>query len=180
MHRRLAFAGCAAVLSLCLLACQDGGHNGGHATASDASLATRLQRIEDEKQIHDLMIQYGRSLDTKDFAAYAQLFAKDGEWSGLIGQFTTVKGAENIRAAMEKAFAARTYDAEHITNLHVFSNIKIDVDGDRAIAYSKWTVLSRNEKDEPYIRVNGHYDDVFIRDGSQWKFASRVARREIP
>jgi hypothetical protein len=85
-----------------------------------------------------------------------------------------------IRLAMEKAFADRTYDPDHVTNLHLVSNIRIDVDDDRATGYSRWTVLSRNGNDEPYVRLSGHYDDVYIREDGRWKFLSRIARREIP
>jgi hypothetical protein len=81
---------------------------------------------------------------------------------------------------MEKAFAERVYDPEHITNVHVISNIKIDVDGDRATGYSKYSVLTRNDEDQSYIRVHGHYDDTYIREDGRWKFLSRVATRDIP
>ena len=158
------------VVSLCLIA----------AGCGNNSLAKRVQGIEDGTQIRDLIVQYGRSLDSKDFSGYSDLFAKEGEWSGQLSEYTTIKGPENIRAAMEKNFAERVYDPEHITNLHLISNVKIDIDGDRATGYSRWTVLSRNERDEPYVRLSGRYDDVFIREDGRWKFLSRSARREIP
>jgi 3-phenylpropionate/cinnamic acid dioxygenase small subunit len=159
-----------AVVSLCLLAVGCG----------NAALERRVQGIEDEKQIRDLIVAYGLSLDTKDFSGYSDLFAKEGEWSGQLSGPASIKGPENIRAAMEKNFAERVYDPEHITNLHLISNVKIDLDGDRATGYSRWTVLSRNEKDEPYVRLSGRYDDVFIREDGRWKFLSRAALREIP
>lgn len=175
----LVVATVAAALSFCVAGC---GPNGGAGASADdvAALKARLQKMEDEKQIRDAIVQYGQYLDSKDFEHYAALFTKDGEWTGLLGELTTVKGADNIRAAMEKAFAERVYDPAHITNLHLISNVKVDVDGDRATAYSKWTVLSRNDKNEPYPRVTGHYDDVFVREEGNWKFASRVAKRAIP
>jgi uncharacterized protein (TIGR02246 family) len=148
--------------------------------ASEPGLSERVRRIEDEKQIRDLMVQYGQHLDAANFAAYAQLFAEEGEWSGLLGEPTTIRGPENIRAAMQRAFADRKYDPRHITNLHLFSNVRIDVDADRATGYSRWTVLSRNANDEPYVRLSGRYEDVFIREAGQWKILSRIARREIP
>jgi uncharacterized protein (TIGR02246 family) len=158
------FVGLAALLLQCLAACQNGA----------------ARRADDENQIRDVMVRYGQYLDTKDFVRYSQLFAREGEWSGLLGEFTTLKGPDNIRAAMEKAFADRTYDPQHITNLHLITSIRVELDGDRATGYCKWTVLSRNEKDQPYVRLTGHYDDVFIREDGRWKFASRLARREIP
>jgi 3-phenylpropionate/cinnamic acid dioxygenase small subunit len=164
------------VLSLALFAVQDGRT----AAADELSLQDRVRQLEDEKQIRDLMTRYGQLLDASDFAGYSQLFAREGEWSGLLSGYTTIKGPENIRAAMQKNFADRKYDPQNITNLHLLSNFKIDLDGDRATGYSRWTVLSRNEKSEPYVRLSGRYEDVFVRENGRWKFQSRIARREIP
>lgn len=174
-HLSLA-ATCAVFISLCLLVFA----NCGPMMADEGSLEQRVQALEDEKQIRDLMVNYGLHLDTLDFAAYSQLFAREGQWNGQTTGYIPVKGPENIRATMEKAFAERTYEADHVTNVHLVNNIRIEVDGDRATGYSKYTVLSRNESDAPYVRINGHYDDVFIREDGRWKFLSRSARRDIP
>jgi len=176
MVRALTFAASVVALSVCLASCGAGAQSG----SADAALSERLQRIEDEAQIRDLIMRYGQYLDSLDFESYSQLFAREGEWSGLLSEYTTIKGPENIRAAMEKAFAERKYDPQRITNLHLVSNVRIEVNGDRATGYSRWTVLSRNERDEPYVRLSGRYEDVFIREDGRWKFLSRVARREIP
>lgn len=165
----------AVVMSLCLLGAGCGNNN-----AAVEALAKRVQLMEDEKQIRDMIVDYGLSLDRKDFSGYSDLFAKEGEWSGQLSGMTTIKGPETIRATMEKNFAERVYDPEHITNLHLVTNVKVTIDGDRATGYSRWTVLSRNEKDEPYVRITGRYDDVLIREDGRWKFLSRVARREVP
>jgi len=166
------------VLACCLLmavtACS------GPTNADHAAMAAQVQRLDDERQIRALMVSYGQYLDALDFERYSKLFAEDGEWSGLLGEFTTVKGPAAIREAMERAFAERVYDPDHITNVHVITNVRIDVDGDRATGYSRWTVMSRDDEDRPLVRLTGRYDDVFVREDGQWKFLSRSARREIP
>ena len=150
------------------------------AFAAEQSLEERMQQAEDVREINNLVIDYGLFLDRKDFESYSGLFARDGTWSGGTTNFVPVKGPAAIRDTMEKAFAERVYDPEHITNVHVVTNIKIDVDGDRATGYSKYSVLTRNNEDESYIRVHGHYDDTYIREDGRWKFLSRVATRDIP
>ena len=66
-----------------------------------ASLEARLQRIEDEKAIERLLLEYDRTLDARDFAAYAALFAADGVWKGAQGAY---KGPKEIHTQMEKIF----------------------------------------------------------------------------
>lgn len=150
------------------------------AFAGEPSLEERVQRAEDVQQITNLVIDYGLYLDTKDFERYAGLFAREGTWSGGTTDFVPVKGPAAIRATMEKAFAERVYDPDRITNVHLVTNIRIEVDGDRATGYSKYSVITRNEQDQSHIRVHGHYDDVYIREDGQWRFLSRVANRDIP
>src|SRR5687767_9777901 len=70
------------------------------AAAQSGSVETRLRQLEDKEQIAQLLIDYGRHLDSRDLAAYAALFAADGEW---VGGFGTVTGRANIRAFMEKS-----------------------------------------------------------------------------
>lgn len=152
----------------------------GVARAGDVTLEQRVRRIEDEKDIRDLIMQYGQYLDTKNFTGYSQLFAREGTWSGETTRYVPIKGPEAIRTTMEKAFAERVYDPDHITNLHLITNVKINIEGDRATGYCKWTVMSRNDSDKPYIRLTGHYDDIYIREDGRWRFLSRVAKRDIP
>jgi SnoaL-like domain len=164
------------------LACGQLSFAAGNSRGGQLSVEARLQRGEDEKQIHDLLITYGRLLDTRDLDGYSQLFAKNGEWSGNLNNvFVTVKGPDAIFAMMKKAFSGSPYDPDNVTSFHLITNILINVDGDRATAYSKWTVMSKNsETKAPVARMGGHYDDVLVREGGTWKFLSRSAPRDIP
>ena len=168
------------LLVVAAISCVDATLDTRYASAAEKTLEQRVQAIEDEKEIRNLTVLYGLYLDQKNFDGYSKLFAKEGEWSGTLSGATTIKGPENIKAAMEKAFADRAYDPNLITNVHLVTNVMIDVDGDRATGFMRWTVLSRNEKDEPYVRLTGRYDDIYIREDGRWKFLKRATRREIP
>src|ERR1700747_2903700 len=69
------------------------------AAPNTQSLTARIQRLEDSEEIRTLLLNYGRYLDARDFAAYSHLFAKDGVWAGGFG---TVQGPAAIQAFMEK------------------------------------------------------------------------------
>ena len=172
------------LLTLTAFTCVLGAVESRVGIAAETALEQRVQAIEDEKEIRNLTTLYGLYLDQKNFDGYSKLFAKEGEWSGTLSGATTIKGPENIKAAMEKSFADRAYDPNHITNVHLVTNVMIDVhvdgDRDRATGFMRWTVLSRNEKDEPYVRLTGRYDDIYVREDGHWKFLKRATRREIP
>jgi hypothetical protein len=138
--------------------------------AEPANLATRVQQIEDREAIQRLLMEYGRSLDNRDFATYSHLFASNGEWSGSFGTF---RGPAAIQAAMEKAFA-NAKDIPKGTNFHMMSNVIIDLQGDRATASSKW-IFFKMDKSKPEGAIAGRYDDVLIRENGAWKFLKRVA-----
>jgi ketosteroid isomerase-like protein len=140
-----------------------------HAAAPSTAEA-RIQMIEDRTAIERVLLEYGRSLDNRDFATYSRLFAKDGEWIGALGAF---HGPAAIQAAMEKIFA----NAKEIpkgSNFHVMSNFIIDIEGDRATARSHF-VFYKMEGNKPQAEVAGRYEDVLIRENGAWKFLTRTA-----
>lgn len=139
--------------------------------AAAPASAPGLQRIEDHMAIERLLKEYGRTLDNRDFAAYAALFAREGEWKGALG---TYHGPAAIQAAMEKIFKDAAADIPKGSNFHVMSNFIIDVQGDRATAHSTFIFYKMN-KSVPEAAVAGRYEDVLIREHGAWRFLQRNA-----
>jgi len=140
------------------------------AQAAD-SLEVRMQRVQDEQAIERVLIEYGRTLDNRDFAAYAALFADNGEWKGAQGSY---KGPKEIQEQMEKIFTAAAADIPKGRNFHAMSNFIIDVQGDRATASSRF-IFYKMDGSKPVAEVTGRYEDVLIRVGGVWKFLRRTA-----
>jgi hypothetical protein len=138
--------------------------------AEPATLEARVKQLEDHIAIERVLMEYGRSLDNRDFTTYSHLFATNGEWSGSFG---TYRGPAAIQAAMEKTFA-NAADIPKGTNFHVMSNVIIDVQGDRATAVSKW-VFMKMDKSKPEPAIAGRYEDVLVRENGAWKFLKRMA-----
>src|SRR5690606_20557507 len=127
------------------------------AAPAAGTVEARLQRLEDEAAIRNLLLEYGRTLDARDFAAYAALFAPDGEWKGALG---TYKGPKEIQEQMERIFAGAT-DIPRGQNFHVMSNFIIKVQGDRATATSHF-IFYQMEGNKPNATVAGRYEDVLV------------------
>ena len=139
--------------------------------AQDGGLEARLRQLEDKDQITQVLIDYGRHLDSRNLAAYAALFAEDGEWAGGFG---TVKGRANIQAFMEKNMGT---GPNKQGNYHIMSNFAITVTGDTATAWSRWAFVVPGQTGA-VISQAGRYDDTFVREKGVWKFKRRTASND--
>jgi uncharacterized protein (TIGR02246 family) len=139
-----------------------------------AALEARFRRLEDIEEIRTVLLDYGRFLDSRDLAAYSKLFAKDGEWVGGLG---SAKGPEGILAMMQKSFGT---GPNRNNSFHILSNFQIEVKGDTATAWSRWTFVTPAADGKPVISQSGRYDDVLVREDGRWKFKRRTASNDIP
>ena len=142
------------------------------------SVSSRLQKLEDREAIRQLLMNYGRYLDQRDFTSFSGLFAeKDGEWIGGMGK---AKGRDSIRKLMESTIGNNTTGGINGPSCHVFTNEVIQVDGNRAKAVTKWMFVVQSSSKQPQPVYIGHYDDMFTRESGQWKFLRRVVYGDIP
>jgi uncharacterized protein (TIGR02246 family) len=144
----------------------------GAQAPTTATLAARLQQFEDKAEIERLLLDYGRHLDSRDFAAYGQLFAKDGQWVGGFG--TAAGGPAGIQAFMEKAMGTAPNRAN---NYHLLSNFVITVTGDTATAWSRWAFVVPGPAGATIAQA-GRYDDTLVRENGRWRFTRRVASND--
>ena len=130
------------------------------------------QRLLAKDEIAKVLLEYGRALDARDFTAYSNLFAADGEW---IGGFGSVKGPANIKAFMEKNMGT---NGNPTNNYHLLSNFVITVTGDTATAWSRWAFVQPQQTGGAVIAQAGRYDDTFVRENGVWKFKKRTASND--
>lgn len=160
----------AAVLALSL-AFSNLAHRAEGADAGEA----RLQRLEDIEAIRSLLVDYGRTLDRRDFQAYGALFAQNGSWKGGMGTATGPDAIATMVAAGFERMSPSLYEGSN----HVMSSFDIDVDGDTATAWSRWTWVVVGANGKPQPERAGHYEDTLVREGGEWKFQTRQAFTEI-
>lgn len=134
----------------------------------------QVQSLRDIEEIRRLLLEYGRALDRRDFKAYSDLFAQEGEWIG-VGTIGSAKGPAAIQVFMEKHIGVTPARCNHL-----MTNMIIDVDGDSARAWSRWTLIDADAEDSPTLVYSGHYDDVLLRENGTWKFRTRVTSVDIP
>ena len=136
------------------------------------SLEERVAALESRAEIQTLMLDYGRTLDRRDFAAFASLWAAEAEY--VQGKGAGAKGPAAIRAVLERAFAQNAAGVKE-PNFHVFFNIAIGpVDGDRASAFSRSAFVAADAGGGLEVVIAAHYEDSFVREAGRWKFLRRV------
>ena len=84
----------------------------------------------------------------------------------------TVTGTKEIRERLGSAYGDDPADA-----VHLFHNIEVHVDGDRATAKSIWTYMRPGENGyPPQVLMSGNYTDDLVRTDAGWKFEIRRCR----
>lgn len=144
--------------------------------ATPDSMEQRFRRIEDREAIEELLITYGRFLDKQDLVGYSNLFATDGVWEGGIG---SAKGPAEILEMLQAVFG-RTTRGQYGNSYHLMSDIIIDVDGDAATSWSRWTWIVEAEDGKPVPQRSGHFEDALVRESGEWKFQRRLTVTELP
>jgi hypothetical protein len=170
------------------------------ATTLEA-LAAKVKQLQDIQEISAVLVEYGRALDSRDFKAYSNLFAKDGSWSGGMGSvsggpqaiydFMTSRiggarqnnpaGAGGARQPADNPAAPNRQGGDGGRqgggSYHIMSNFRIEVNGDTATASSRWTFVTAARG--PGINLAGTYEDTLVRENGQWKFKKRQAFNDI-
>jgi hypothetical protein len=147
--------------------------------STSGDLAERLRRLEDLAAIRRLFMEYKVVLDRQDFAAYADLFAEDGEFVAGPG---VAKGRAAIREMVEAMPSSGLLGRAPGDDYHVIVNPLINLDPadpDRATAELTWLYVVKGDDGAPKLAKLGHYNDTLIREAGRWRFLRREAPADI-
>ena len=146
--------------------------------AQPQPVEARLRALEDREEIRQLLTDYGRTLDGRDFAAFPKLFTDDAEYVGGGGP-PTIRGGAAIARSLEEIFRQNPTGVRS-PNFHLFANEYIQVKGDEAVALSKGLFVVPGKDGAPEIVMLATYHDILTRDGGRWKFKRRIVHADIP
>lgn len=136
-----------------------------------AAEAARLAALEDSEAIRQLLVDYGATLDRRDFAAFGELFTEDAEY---VSGGTAVKGRAAIRGQLERTLGSNPMNLP-APNFHLSFNPSIRLDGDRATVVSLGAYTAPEASGGPTRLVFFvWYQDELVRDGNGWKFSRRT------
>jgi len=149
--------------------------------ASSATLDERIQNLRSDQQIRELLEEYGHRFDTLDLDGYAQLFSAKGTWNGNFGgSYVTATGPAEVLAMMTRVLGKPKFDPQKVAGFHLMTNFLIQVHGDQATSFSRWTYFVRDKENHLVPSLAGHYEDKLVREHDQWKFQERKVFKDIP
>lgn len=133
-----------------------------------ATLAARLQALEDREAIRELVAQYGPLADCGDAQALAALWCEDGAYE-VVG-FATARGHAEIAALIDGP-VHRQLMADGCA--HVLGPLTVRVDGDRASARGHSVVFRHGAGGFEAYRVSANRWTL-VRTGQGWRVAHRA------
>ena len=135
-----------------------------------ASLAQRVQRLQDETEVQNLQHSYGYYLDRKLWDDVADLFADDGSWE--VGRQGVYVGRARIRAALEGFHGAPALRHGELFD-HIMLAPVVTIAADGATASARSSQLSQIGLNGEFARWElGTYENEFVKQGGVWKLTA--------
>lgn len=134
--------------------------------------ASQLQWLVDRASISDLLVEFARTLDDRDWAANTALYVPDGVFS--VGQVFALSGHDELmRTGTEQGLG------QYHGTWHLSSNHAIEIDGDTARTRSYLLAIHLLGPDTfRHADGAGWYDCTLRRTADGWRFVT-VNIREI-
>ena len=143
------------------------------------SLADRVQRLEDEREVVATLYQYAHTLDYGPEAEFLDCFVADGVWervrAGRADPPRTFSGREELVRFFRDPKRGRAPD---VYFKHLLIEPLITFEGDEARVVSFFVRLQEHP-DGPYVYAFGRYRDRMRRcEDGRWRIVSRRAETE--
>lgn len=124
-----------------------------------------LEELTADVEIRALVARYCHAIAHRDDDAWAETFAKDGEWV-VLGQ--TARGRDEALALYRKLVASFSWITQ------VATNGIVEVQG--ATATGRWLIAEYLQRNDGVPGINmGLYRDTYRRcEDGRWRFARRV------
>ena len=125
---------------------------------------TEEQIARDKTAIAELIAQYNFAIDHNDYQGWADCFAPDGIFDGVIGKFDAHKDLDHFVTEVKRL----TADSPNLR--HHVSNILTQVDGDTARSQCFLLMTSTTKEGGSTIAISGEYEDQLVKHDGKWFF----------
>ena len=124
----------------------------------------------DKAAIAELIARYNYAIDHNDYQGWANTFAPDGVFHGIIGRFAAHTELDKFIAAVKNLTASAP-------NLrHYVTNILPEINGNEARCTCFLLMTSTTKEGGSKIAAAGEYEDRLVKINGQWLFLERIVR----
>jgi hypothetical protein len=149
--------------------------------ATVAQLTTRVQELEDDRAIRDLLARYGYTADNCDDEGFVELYTDDGgivlsispEAQRAMGTDAAVwRGKDGVREFITHPKGHHSPEL-YGKSMHLHgTNLVTHIDGDEAVADSYGIALATADGDNTIVSA-GNNRWQLRREGGQWRIRER-------
>ena len=128
---------------------------------------TEEQLARDKAAIAELIARYNFAIDHDDYQGWANCFAPDGIFDGMIGKFDAHRELDRFTTEVKRLSA----DSPNLR--HYVTNILTDVDGDTARSKCFLMMTSTTKEGGTKVVIAGEYEDQLVKHDGKWLFSYR-------
>jgi uncharacterized protein (TIGR02246 family) len=128
---------------------------------------TPTQLAGEKEAIAELIARYNRAIDHNDFQGWADCFAPEGIFDGMIGRYTAHRELDRFITEVKKLTATTP-------NLrHYVTNIQTEVNGNEARSRCFLLMTSTSKEGGTKVVIAGEYEDTLVKRDGKWLFTER-------
>ncbi len=128
---------------------------------------TPEELTREKEAIAELIARYNWAIDHNDFQGWADCFAPEGIFDGMIGQYTAHGELDRFTADVRKLTASTP-------NLrHYVTSIQTEVSGNQARSRCFLMMTSTTQEGGTKIVIAGEYEDKLVKRDGRWLFTER-------
>jgi uncharacterized protein (TIGR02246 family) len=124
----------------------------------------------DKAAIAELIARYNYAIDHNDYQGWANTFAPDGVFHGIIGKFAAHKELDKFIASVKNL----TTTSPNLR--HYVTNILPEINGNEARCTCFLLMTSTTKEGGSKIAAAGEYEDRLVKINGQWLFLERIVR----
>jgi len=128
---------------------------------------TPEELAHEKEAIAELIVRYNYAIDHNDFQGWADCFAPEGIFNGMIGRYAAHGELDRFTADVKKLTATTP-------NLrHYVTNIQTEVNGNEAHSRCFLMMTSTSKEGGTKIVIAGEYEDKLVKRNGRWLFTER-------
>ena len=126
-----------------------------------------MSEDQDKTAIAELIARYNFAIDHDDYQGWADCFAPDGVFDGVIGKFDAHRELDRFTAEVQRLAA------DNPKLRHYVTNILTEVDGETARSKCFLLLTSTTKEGGSRVAMAGEYEDRLVRHEGRWLFSYR-------